>query len=478
MTTNSAASSRPPRPAPLRRRTRSAPAVLALAGLLGAAGCSGGTASDPPAAGAVTAVPAALSPSATASSSGPSASASSGGAVVPITSDVTARLDTAVQRVLREASIPGVIVSVSSPGGSYLKAFGVSDKVAGTPMVTGLNMRIGSETKTFTVTGLLKLVDQGKAGLDDPIGTYVSDVPNGDTITLRQLAAMQSGLFSYTQDEEFVQTLEADPDRVFTPQQLLSYAFKHPVNFAPGAKFEYSNTNTVLLGLVIEKLSGQPLGTFLKQQVFEPADLGRTVFPVGSEFPQPHARGYTNQTPNGAIADSTDWDPSWAWAAGAIISDQADLQKWAKVVATGTLLTPQTQAQRLKPQPSTVPDTWYGLGIFYNHGWIGHNGSLPGYQSVVVYLPSAQTSLVVLLNTDVSFQGQEPSTLFAQAVTEIISPANVYTLPAAPAGSGSPSATSSASSASPSKSPSPSSASPSSKSPSPSPKSPSSNADA
>ncbi|WP_327674164.1 serine hydrolase domain-containing protein [Kitasatospora sp. NBC_00458] len=468
-----------PRPASARRRSRSVPVVLALAGLLAGAGCSGGTAADPPAEGAVTAVPAALSPSATspaASSSGSTASPTAGGTVVPLTPDVTARIDAAVQRVLREASVPGVIVSLSSPSGNYLKAFGVSDRVAGTPMVTGLNMRIGSETKTFTVTGLLRLVDQGKAGLDDPIGKYVTGVPNGDKITLRQLAAMQSGLFSYTQDEDFVQALEADPDRVFTPQQLLSYAFDHPVNFPPGAKFEYSNTNTVLLGLVIEKLSGQPLGAFLKQQVFDPAGLGRTVFPVGSEFPQPHARGYTNQTPTGAIADATDWDPSWAWAAGAIISDQTDLQKWAKVVATGTLLTPQTQAQRLQQQPSPVPDTWYGLGIFYDHGWIGHNGSLPGYQSVVVYLPSAQASLVVLLNTDVSFQGEEPSTLFAQAVTEIVSPDNVYTLPAAPAGSGSSSSPASPSSSA-SSSASPSSPSPS-KSASPSSKSPGSNADA
>ncbi|MCX4759080.1 serine hydrolase domain-containing protein [Kitasatospora purpeofusca] len=443
------------------RAARPAPAAvaLALAGLLASAGCSGGSSTGSPEAGAVTAVPAALSPSA--SASGPSASAtllspspttpsspsgtSAGPTALPLTPDVTARLDTAVQRVLTEASVPGVIVNLSTPQGEYLKAFGVSDKVAGTAMVTGLNMRIGSETKTFTVTGLLRLVDQGKAGLDDPIGKYIAGVPNGDTITLRQLSDMRSGLFSYTQDEDFVSALQADPQRSFTPDQLLAYAFKHPVNFAPGAEFDYSNTNTVLIGKVIEKLGGRPLGDFLKKEVFDPADLGRTVFPTTNAFPQPHSRGYTNQTADGTIADATDWNPSWGWAAGAMISDQADMKKWAKVLATGTLLTPQTQAQRLQPQPSAVPDTWYGLGVFYNHGWIGHNGSLPGYQTVVVYLPSAQASLVVLLNTDITYKGSAPSTLFAKAITEVVSPGNVYDLPAAPAGGDEPSATADAS---------------------------------
>ncbi|WP_329486202.1 beta-lactamase family protein [Kitasatospora sp. NBC_01246] len=449
---------RPLAPLP-RRSVRAATAVLALTGLLAAAGCSGRTASDPPPAGAVTAVPAALSPSASPSgpSSGPSSSPSSasssasgsasgspsasgssptsGGTVAALTPDVTARLDSAVQKVLSEASVPGVMVALTTPDGSYLKAFGVSDKVAGTPMVTGLNMRIGSETKTFTVTGLLRLVDQGKAGLDDPVGKYIAGVPGGDTITLRQLADMRSGLFNYSADPDFQQAVVNDPNRVFTPQQLLSYAFDHPADFAPGSAFEYSNTNTVLIGLVVEKLSGQPLDVFLKQQVFDPAGLGRTVFPTDAAFPQPHARGYTDQTPDGSIADATDWNPSWAWAAGAVISDLADMQKWAKVLATGTLLKPATQAERLVTPPTPLPDVGYGLGLFVNHGWVGHNGSLPGYQSAVVYLPSAQATLAVLLNTDISSQGEEPSTLFAKAITEIVSPGNVYSFPPATASS-------------------------------------------
>src|SRR3954469_11757544 len=112
-----------------------------------------------------------------------------------------------------------------------------------------------------------------------------------------------------------------------------------------------------------------------------------------------------------ATADSTDWNPRWTWAAGAMISALHDLRRWAEVVATGKLLSPQTQAQRLKTLPTGFPGLRYGLGIFETGGWIGHNGSIPGYQTVTVYLPSKKATLVIMINTDSSSEGQEPSTL-------------------------------------------------------------------
>ncbi|WP_348534327.1 serine hydrolase domain-containing protein [Kitasatospora sp. GP82] len=397
-----------------------------------------------------------------------SASGSSSGSAVQLTPAVAAQLDTAINRVLKQANVPGVIVGLSIPGnGTYTRAFGVADRTAGTAMSTGLNMRIGSETKTFTVTALLRLVDAGKVALDDPVGKYVSNVPNGDRITLRQLAEMRSGLYSYSNDPDFAQALISDPKRSFTPQELLAYAFKHPVVFDPGAQFQYSNTNAVLLGLVVEKASGQALQDYLQQQVFAPAGLRHTVLPTDATFPDPHARGYTNQTSNGAIVDATDWNPSWGWAAGAMISNLADLQNWAGVLATGALLSPATQAQRLNALPTGYPDTGYGLGLFIDHGWIGHNGSLPGYQSLVLYLPSVKASLVVLTNTDVGYQGSENSTLFGQAITGIVTPGNVFSLPAMPSSSASGAPSSSSPSPSPSSpSPSPSASASSSASPS------------
>jgi D-alanyl-D-alanine carboxypeptidase len=395
---------------------------------------SAGTLLAPLAAGAVPAsVPAAFA----AESPSPSPSTPEVRAVTPV---VARQLDASVQRVMREAKVPGVTVGIWTPGQpGYVRSFGVADKATGRKMTSDLYTRIGSETKTFTVTALLQLVDRGKVGLDDPIGKYVDGVPNGDRITLRELAGMRSGLFNYSEDEGFFKALTSDPERSFTPRQLLGYAFRHPVLFEPGRKFYYSNTNLILLGLVVEKESGQRLGDYIGRHILDPAGMKNTLFPTGNEFPEPHAQGYTDQTADGKVADTADWNPSWGWAAGAMISTLDDLRIWARTVATGQLpdgkrmISSATQKQRLVTPPTPIPGAGYGLGIFDVQGWIGHNGSLPGYESLTIYLPATRTTLVALLNTDIGHDNQEPSTLIGQAVTEIISPRHVFDLPAEPA---------------------------------------------
>ncbi|MER6250041.1 serine hydrolase domain-containing protein [Streptomyces sp. NPDC001584] len=407
------------------RRRSAAVAVAAAVLVAGSVGTGAGAVYARDAAVSAAPVPAATVPAPT--------PAPASDEFAQLTPAVTRRLDAAIKNVLAEAKIPGVIVAVSAPGkGDYVRSFGIADKATGAPMTPNLNMRIGSVTKTFTVTALLELVDQGKVGLDDPIGTYIDGVPNGDRITLRELAGMRSGLFNYSADEDFYKALISNPDRPFTPQELLAYSFKHPVLFEPNAKFYYCNTNLILLGLVVEKVSGVPLDRFIDREVVESAGLKHTVFPTGPEFPSPHAHGYTNQTASGKVEDATDWNPSWGWAAGAMISDLPDMRSWAKALATGTLLTPATQAQRLDVVDA-LPGTGYGLGIFNVQGWIGHNGSLPGYGSLVLYLPESKATLVVLVNTDIGYQGQEPSTLFGEAITKIVTPGRIYTLPAQPA---------------------------------------------
>ncbi|GAA3058357.1 serine hydrolase domain-containing protein [Kitasatospora albolonga] len=347
---------------------------------------------------------------------------------------LVARLDEAIERVRQETGTPGVIAGLWLPGrGEYLKTFGVADKQTGEPMDPAMHFRIGSETKTFTITALLKLVDWGLVDLDAPISTYLDGVPCGDEITIRQMAEMRSGLYSYTFDPDFQHDLLSNPQRSFTPQELLGYAFKHDNVFAPGTQFQYSNTNTVLLGLVVEKLGNLPLQDFLLRNVTGPAGLDETFLAHDTALPSPYPHGYTNQTLSGEVEDSTHWNPSWAWAAGAMVSDLCDLRDWAKVLATGELLTPATQHEREKfvPVPG-LSDGGYGLGLFATHGWIGHDGSLPGYESVTMYLPEADATMVILLNTDVLHDGHEPSGLFAKAVTEIATPDHVYTLPSRP----------------------------------------------
>ncbi|MGW8952730.1 serine hydrolase domain-containing protein [Streptomyces sp. NPDC055709] len=348
------------------------------------------------------------------------------------------RLDTAITDVMERAGIPGVDVGLWMPGrGTYEKSFGVSDKESGVPMKSDLHMRIGSVTKTFTITGLLRLVDRGEIGLDDPVSRYVEGVPNGDRITLRQLAGMRSGLYNYTDADAWSKSLLEDPERTYTPRQLLDYAFAHPPNFPPDAKWEYSNTNTVLLGMVIEKVTGRPLGAELEQQVYEPLDLEQTSFPTSAAMPEPYARGYTDYSPTGATTtgatvDATHWNPSWAWAAGAMISSLEDLHTWVPALADGRLLEPATQKQRLDFGPTGYPDVSYGLGIMRVNDWIGHNGELPGYETLAVQLPSEDATLVILINSDADYEGMSLSTLIGHAITSVVTPDHVIDLPSAP----------------------------------------------
>ena len=330
---------------------------------------------------------------------------------------------------MKTAAIPGAIVGVWGPDGDYVKAFGLADKATGAPMATDFYQRIGSVTKTFTVTGVLQLVDAGKLSLDDTISKFVDGVPGGDQITIRNLARMQSGLASYTESEEFAQALYGEPRRAYTPQQLLDLAFESPSVSPPGQGFVYCNTNTILLGLVVEKLSGQPLPDYIRDHITTPLGMSHTSFAVNADYPKPHAQGYA-KGPDGRQVDTTDWNPSWGWAAGSMISTLDDMHVWAPAVATGKLLSAGLQAQRLQtvPAPPGAPNGGYGLGLFDVGGWIGHNGSLPGYQTAVYYLPQRQTTMVVFTNTDVGYEGLDSSAILATAITRIISPDHVLKL--------------------------------------------------
>ncbi len=341
-----------------------------------------------------------------------------------------AKLDAAIADAMREAKIPGATVGVWSADGDYVKAFGAADTTTGAPMRIDFYSRIGSVTKTFTATAVLQLADRGAVALDDPIANYIDGIPGGRAITVRQLANMRSGLPDYQENEEFRNTVLKNPGRDFTPGELLGWAFAQSPLFRPGQQYQYSNTNYILLGLLVEKISGKALPDYLTEHIFRPLGLAHTSFPTGHRFPDPHARGYTDPSEDGgAPVDATDWNASFTWAAGAIISTLDDMHAWLTALAHGRLLSPELQQQRGQSPPSAgLPaGLGYGLGIFIANGWIGHNGSVPGYQTVAIYLPQRTTAVVIMLNTDVTTEsGVQPSTALGRAITTVLTPDHVY----------------------------------------------------
>jgi D-alanyl-D-alanine carboxypeptidase len=334
-----------------------------------------------------------------------------------------AALDAAIPAALQKASAPGAIVGIwQDSRAAYVRTFGVRNVVTRQPMAPDLYMRIGSTSKTFTVMAILLLADQGRLGLDDPIDRYVTGVPNGNEITLRQLAAVRSGPYNYSDDTN--QDLPQQPFRQWTPRELVEVASRHPPLFSPGSAFDYSNTNTVLLGIAVEKVSGQSLASFVEQNILRPLGMTRTLFPTGAEIPSPHARGYFKM-PDGRIVDATDWNPSWGWASGNMISTLDDMRTWARDFAMGRLLSPamKRERDRFLPAPQEGDGALYGLAIENQNGWIGHNGNIMSYMVYPYYLPAERITMVVLLNSGADVQG---SWVMMQDITRIITPNNLW----------------------------------------------------
>ncbi|GAB2530202.1 serine hydrolase domain-containing protein [Nocardia heshunensis] len=331
-----------------------------------------------------------------------------------------------IEKLMKDNVIPGAVVVVKSPkDGNWTATFGTGTIGKDVPITVDDHFRFGSNTKTMTVTVLMQLAQEGKLALDDPIAKYWPGVPNGDRITLAELAEMRSGLFSYTFDEPFNASLDNDPQRVWTPQQLLDIAFSHPVNFAPGAQFEYSNTNTILLGLVIEKVTGKPVADSFKQRIFDPLGLTHTSFPAATDnsIPDPHPQGYAFGTNISTLktfalppdqqaaalagtllpSDQTTSSPSWTWTAGSMISTVDDMTTYVQAMVDGKLLDPQMQKTRIDSiqpiDPANPAMAGYGLGIVrFGAHLLGHDGQMPGFMTFMGTDPDSGLTIVVATN--------------------------------------------------------------------------------
>ena len=319
----------------------------------------------------------------------------------------TAAMQAALDDTRALAEFPGVIARVITPEWTWTGTSGTAGpETDAAPAATDFT-RVGSITKTITGTVLLQLVEEGLISLDDPVSQYVPDAPNG-TATIRQVADMTSGIPSYSTDQGWQDQFFGDPTYVFTPQELLDYAKDLPVSFAPGDGWEYSNTNYVIFGMIIEQLTGQPIADVYQERIFGPLGMDSTSFPAGSAaLPSPHLAGITEQgQPDGEIAVATDWSPSGAFTAGEVISTLDDLEKWGHALFTGEgILTPQMQQLRrdsiLTSPPPNTATAGYGIALGNRNGWWGHTGEIPGYNTALFHNYESETTIIVVVNSDI-----------------------------------------------------------------------------
>jgi D-alanyl-D-alanine carboxypeptidase len=312
------------------------------------------------------------------------------------------RYETAVGRAMARYRTPGAVASVRFPGDEEWKeGFGYADVASGTPSRPGDYYSIRSITKSFTVTVLLQLVREKATTLDAVLDTFVPGIPNGSRITLADLAGMQSGVANYTSLPAFSEVFARDLTQPFTDAQIVGYAIPASPEFEPGAQYEYSNTNTILLGMAIEKIAGASFASVLQARILGPLKLTGTSYPVKVALPDPHPTPYEVNIASGEPEVLPLINPTALSAAGAMVSTLDDLQTWGRALGDGRLIGAELQAERIaRSRVVTNGPTYdrYGLGIGILHGWWGHTGTGLGWQAATFYDPRTQATIAVAVN--------------------------------------------------------------------------------
>jgi D-alanyl-D-alanine carboxypeptidase len=342
-------------------------------------------------------------------------------------------LQTVVEKAAKEMLVPGAVVAIRTPQGSYTAAVGTTELGKQTPPEVNTHFRIASNSKTMTAALVVLLAQDGKLKFSDPVSDYVPDVPSGNGITVADLLKMRSGLYNYTNAPELSAQLDADPAKAWTPQQVLAIAFAHPPNDAPNTAYEYDNTNYALLGLIAEKVGGAPLAEQMQNRLFGPLELQQTSLPATDdiEIPTPYSHGYMYGGSAYAMVDDpypadlkaagragtlkpvdyTHQNPSYAHAAGAVISTADNMAAWMRALVSGKVFDADYQRiwrDSLQAEDPNNPDGQkYGYGISYQRfsptaAMYYHGGEMPGFNSFMGYDPDSDVSLVIWTNLTIS----------------------------------------------------------------------------
>ena len=308
----------------------------------------------------------------------------------------------AVESIFTTYHPPGILAGVRVAGEApWTRAFGQADVARATPMALNSTFPVRSVTKSYTVTLLLQLVQSGQIALDDKIGRYIAGVPNASLINLADLAGNQSGLADYSMQPGFLEIFVKDTLHVWTPQELVAFSFAVKPSFLPGEQYQYSNTNTVLLGMVVEAVTGQSLADALAARIFEPLGLGGTSYPSSAELPPPTPTPYAVDVATGIADDQPLISPTSLAGSGAIASTLADLLVWGDALGRGSLLSAALQdlrQSRARDVTNGPEYDRYGLGIGQIGNWWGHTGSGVGFQIATMNLSSRNATVSVMVN--------------------------------------------------------------------------------
>jgi D-alanyl-D-alanine carboxypeptidase len=306
-----------------------------------------------------------------------------------------AKLRRAADRVIA-AGVPGVVVLVRDGSRTVRFARGSSRLQPHRALRVSDRFRIASLTKTYTATVVVQLAGEGKLSLEDPVERWLPGVvPNGAAITLRMLLNHHSGLFDYFNDERTLAPyLAGDFAHVWRPEQLVAIGLSHPPLFAPNSSAAYSNTDYVLLGLVIQAVTGRSLEAEFDQRIFRPLKLRDTFAAIEQRIPGAHAHGYLLAGPD-TLQDVTAVSPTHAWATGNIVSTAADVARFYRALMSGRLL-----PAALLREMTTLHER-LGLGLIQGDTrctTVGHNGEIAGFNAEAQITRNGRREYVLLAN--------------------------------------------------------------------------------
>ncbi|MFE3291801.1 serine hydrolase domain-containing protein [Rhodococcus sp. NPDC059234] len=287
--------------------------------------------------------------------------------------------------------VGGAIASLAKDDHALELRSGVGDRTTREAIPEGAQVRIGSVTKTFMATIVLQLVDEGKVDLDAPVDRYLPGVIAAEgvdpkAITVRQVLQHTSGLPEYADDPRIEQTYFGSGER-FTPPDLLAMATRKPAKFAPGARMEYTNTNYLVAGMLIERVTGNRVEQELARRITDPLELTDTYLPGPgeAEIRGRHPHGYERD--GDRVLDVTRSEPSGPWTAGAMVSSGADLGTFLRALVQGRLVSPAAWTAMSTTVPMSEPGMSYGLGLMSarlscGKDYWGHSGDIAGFHTV------------------------------------------------------------------------------------------------
>jgi CubicO group peptidase (beta-lactamase class C family) len=313
------------------------------------------------------------------------------------------RIDEAVLEGVARSGVPSASIAVVQDGRVvYTKAYGAARLAPPQPATAATRYSIGSVSKQFTATALLLLQQEGRLRLDDPVGKYLPGLTQGDRVSIRQVLSHTAGYSDYW-PEDYVMTSMMQPT---TPQAIIDRWGKKPLDFTPGAEWQYSNTGYVIAGQIAERVSGQPLFQFLQQRVFAPLHMSGVVDHDARPITAPDAAGYFRAA-LGPLRPAPEEGRGWMYAAGELAMPARDLALWDISLLEQRLLQPAAYRELFQTvKLSSGKDSHYALGLFVRdeggRRMLEHSGETSGFVSENRVYPDDRAAIVVLTNLDAS----------------------------------------------------------------------------